>query len=161
MGAKLAAGCLLALGVGAGCVALGGHLPGALAPHHAAAASAGRPHAAQRAARAARLGPGEGSASRDGTVLASRLRAVSSATAANVRPGSARQARREFGPEQAMLASADAPRARKRSPFARAASVREGGEQAQLASPSTPTTSAAGSERYASQSAAQREFAPG
>jgi RNA polymerase sigma factor (sigma-70 family) len=153
VGAKLAAGCLLALGVGAGCVALG--VGGTSVRDHARTSHATTRRLAARTSRAASatqtLAATTSAPSPNPAVATPAPRGASSASAA-------RQAAREFGPEQPIAGggqpgSTSVPA----SPVARAAS--------------TPTTSAAprsvtaSSEPGDGQSAgvpvAQREFAPG
>jgi RNA polymerase sigma factor (sigma-70 family) len=151
LGAKLAVGCLVALGVGAGCVALDGR-PG----HEAGRAHrshAGRPALARAAdassGRAAPLG------SPPAAFADAPAGAAASATA-RPRAAAATRASREFGPEQ------PAGSAKASSPTARAAAV--------ASVPSLQQSSRDGegasrpSARVASRgavSAAQREFAPG
>ncbi len=152
LGAKLAAGCVLALGVGAGCVALGGgaeHAPARL--HRAHAASAARrsrdvvPTGAQTLAAAA------GAAS-----VATTTSAPPTARGSAAAPS--RQAVREFGPEQpASSASAPVQASALSSPTAHAASAAESRAGASNSTASASSSGVAG----AGVPAAQREFAPG
>lgn len=159
LGAKLAAGCLLALGVGAGCVALegagtggGGHAR----PRHARSASADR-----RAAPS----PSGGVSGEQLAAAQTPGEAASVATAdarAPARVASAKQASREFGPEQPASGAVTGSTG---SPTAGAASV--GGAPAVTArnagagAPGGGAEGGAGSTRGAGLAAAQREFAPG
>src|SRR6185437_13807736 len=99
VGAKLAAGCLLALGVGAGCVALGG---GAWVQRHArprhpaARRPIGRPSAAVTAAQAL---ASTASAPTRGPAAASPAPRIQSSASGASGVSRARQAAREFGPE--------------------------------------------------------------
>jgi len=98
LSAKLAAGCLLALGVGAGCIALdGGHrVPAPLAPRHPASRS--------RAAATARPPAGYQASELAGGGLASNR--AGGDTSPPLTP--AARASREFGPEQALASGAAA-----------------------------------------------------
>ena len=167
LGAKLAVGCLLALGVGAGCIALdGGHR--ARRPrhgrHHASRSSAG---AAARMPAAYQLGD---LADGVGRSLAAAARG-DTASSASLTP-SARTSR-EFGPEQALASGAaepasaggrQAPSARSassgsRSPLTDVGSSAGGSSHVEASAPaggrSTPGSPAGDS------TAAQREFSPG
>ena len=150
LGAKLAVGCLLALGVGAGCVALEGRLG------HA------RPHAHRlRAHRAA--GARGWSNGLDASLASSRSASVSAHAAAvpDTTAGShvaaPAQASREFGPEQPAGAVSSVSRS---DSIARAASA----TPTAAASPSPEgqaTGSSAGGSSSGGVPAAQREFSPG
>jgi hypothetical protein len=97
LSAKLAVGCLLALGVGAGCIELGG-------AHHGSAAR-------HRHRTASRLGAGAVAGGPGGYQLSDLADAVSHFPDAAGRPDSASsltpsaKASREFGPERALAAS--------------------------------------------------------
>lgn len=151
LGAKLAAGCLLALGVGAGCVALGGHSDrhGAARDgraHASRAVHAATPeHAIQPSANAASAAPPASAAAVSKSPLSA---AVSPAT----------QASREFGPEQPARAaeSASSGSAHETRATARAASL----APASVATAEADRAPAASAPRD-SASAAEREFAPG
>ncbi len=158
LGAKLAAGCVLALGVGAGCVALGG-APGqsgrpAHARHDRATAAARRPRDVQPsgAEAVAALLPAT-----NGTTT---VRAQA-AHASGVAP--TQQAVREFGPEQPAAVGAGAAASGPGAPTtAHAASL------ASTAGPSSSPSVGGGSSAGAGAGhagatvpAAQREFAPG
>jgi RNA polymerase sigma factor (sigma-70 family) len=156
MGAKLAVGCLLALGVGAGCVALEGRWHGTSVVH------GGR--------RAHRAGPARDALTARDAVAAvrPRLAPAPSDDPGTGKPGAGRdresesaRATREFGPE-----ATPAPRAAARSvdragrgthATARVARVQQPSAMAEAAT-STPRSSA-GVE--SSPPAATREFAPG
>ncbi|HEY4450488.1 MAG TPA: sigma factor-like helix-turn-helix DNA-binding protein [Solirubrobacteraceae bacterium] len=169
LGGKLAVGCLVALGVGAGCAVLDGRV-------------IARPHPQRRAAPVARVG-GRHAAS---AVADARLAAQSSgrpreSTPASIPAGGARsltpagRASREFGPEQLLAAAAHAGASGSSSPVAasqrraRAAAAggseqRVGGEAAGGAGEPVPPAAAGGSgAQVSSISAAQaaREFSPG
>ncbi|HTA36994.1 MAG TPA: sigma-70 family RNA polymerase sigma factor [Solirubrobacteraceae bacterium] len=157
LGAKLAAGCLVALGVGAGCVALGGRAHDGGGHRHRHSSIVSPTAARERASAAATSTIGEETSVREpGTD------AQTQATAAPVAPSA--QAAREFGPEQAAGASGGgsdpgtgAGRAAARSP-ARPTSVGD-----EPVATSARASAGADSERAASDgaSAAEREFAPG
>jgi hypothetical protein len=156
VGAKLAAGCLLALGVGAGCVALGGGSASmrddARKPH------ATRRHAVDRSSRAA---------SGAQTLAATASALAPSPAAASPAPSSAngassaspaRQAAREFGPEQPIAGGGQpGSTSAANSPVARAASA----PTASAAPRAVRASSEAGDGQSAGAPAAQREFAPG
>ncbi len=174
LGAKLAVGCLLALGVGAGCVALGGVHPAREHRRGRSHASRGDgvgapiPAADQLGYLAAGLGPpASSSANRNDSA------------AAALTPSS--RASREFGPEQALASAAAAPTtggaageqgatARSASSQARSASSARGsgageagageagaagGGEAPAPAPSAGRTSSGDS------TAAEKEFSPG
>jgi RNA polymerase sigma factor (sigma-70 family) len=148
LGAKLAVGCLLALGVGAGCVALDAQSGHVREPHR-------RPHAHRAAlARAAQSGAA-GAGSLSGSSTHPRVQAATGAPAAPV--AASARAEREFGPERSArsaTAAAAAAQGGATSPTASAASSRS----------RTSAPTATGPDGGASSSgvpAAQREFAPG
>ncbi len=163
LGAKLAVGCVLALGVGAGCVALEGRSHGGRAALHG-----------RRSASAKRRG---GAASEAVAQQHVALTAVTPAAAAAAQaPAHSAQhpaavsdsarAAREFGPEQASSgeASSAAPAApRAPAAVARAASAGSGGSVGASAAvaPSSASRGSSGAPTGASVPAAAREFAPG
>jgi RNA polymerase sigma factor (sigma-70 family) len=163
IGAKLAAGCLIALGVGAGCAVLGSGQGPPAAParahaHARSASAATRRRGASRTAAPAQL-PTAASPPRSGTL-------ASSARAWAPLPAGATPASREFGLEHAATGARGAQLAPPRSsprrhPAARVASA--GSEfspaASQAASPAAGAPPGAGSSGAAS--AAQREFSPG
>ena len=150
LGAKLAVGCVLALGVGAGCVALQGQSEHARPAHHRL--RAGR----TASARAPRSGAA-GTASIDRSRTAHAVPSAATAAAEPPPPPSAStRVNREFGPEQAGRASgtgARAPSATPGSPTATVASSRSQAAPAPVKRASAGSTSGV--------PAAQREFAPG
>ncbi len=156
LGAKLAVGCVLALGVGAGCVALGGHVAGS-APSH-------RRHARSRlTARRATPAPASIADATPPTLAAPSGDATPTADVAaparSSAPAPARQAAREFGPEQPGGTSA-APAA-SATPAALAHTASAGVASAGSESSTSSAPSSAASSASASVPAAQREFAPG
>jgi RNA polymerase sigma factor (sigma-70 family) len=149
VGAKLALGCLLALGVGAGCVELRGTIGGS--SHATVRARASRAHApapalagaAPAATPAVALVP-----ARRGGAVASPARSV----APPPQPEPAGAAR-EFGPEQRGVREAAARAVAASTAGAPAsASVAGGGAEAAAESPGGPTEGGA--------TAAEREFSP-
>jgi RNA polymerase sigma factor (sigma-70 family) len=155
LGAKLAVGCLVALGVGAGCVALDGR-----AGHTAG-------HAHRSHARRAALARAVDASSATAAPLGSRPAAsadvpagAAGAGAATPRATAATRASREFGPEQA---AGSAGSTKPRPSTVRAASATTAARSPQQAPdegeprgrPSAGTTSSG------AVPAAQREFAPG
>jgi DNA-directed RNA polymerase specialized sigma24 family protein len=162
LGAKLAAGCLLAFGVGAGCAALGGGSGGNGADGHrhehssAAARVLARAHASDGTASAVASGP-----------LARESSAVEQAQAVQPSVAPSAQAAREFGPEQAAEGSGTGARsasAASRATAHTASSGRSSDGQARAASESSSGSSIDVVPARAASSgvpAAQREFAPG
>jgi RNA polymerase sigma factor (sigma-70 family) len=156
VGAKLAAGCLLALGVGAGCVALS--VPSTqdrARPRHATAR-----RAADRSGGSASAGQLPAATA---SALAPSLAAASSAptgrTSASGASGAspARQAAREFGPEQSLAGGGQSGSTTVAAPpAARVASV-----PTTSAAPRAVSSSETGNGQSAGVPAAQREFAPG
>ncbi len=162
LGAKLAVGCLLALGVGAGCIALGEHPARAHDGHHRAShASSG---AIARTSGAYQLGD-----------LAAAVDPSLSTGAGGVGASSSlapsARARREFGPEQALTSGAAEPASGggHRAVSARSASSHSpgadfgssaGGSGAGEASAAAGAQTTAGSAGGDS-TAAEREFSPG
>jgi len=162
LGAKLAVGCLLALGVGAGCAALGGRShdgrDGSYR-HHArtvakrSGSSDGEPLAHERAAL---------------TAVARAAAAAAQAPAKATRPlaavGDSTRAAREFGPEQAARGEASSTQAATRAPAA-VASTASSGSRSSASSGAAMSASAprgtSGASPGASVPAAAREFAPG
>jgi RNA polymerase sigma factor (sigma-70 family) len=158
LGAKLAVGCLLALGVGAGCVALGGGAGRVRAPSHhqraAREAHVGRPRTNGSSLVVAQAGPSEQPSGR----------ARESASTAPATIGSAAQASREFGPEQTTASSqARSTVSTGLVPSARAASAGRAAAAAQaaVAAPASAGTSPGGGPSSGGVPAAQREFSPG
>ena len=164
LGAKLAVGCVLALGVGAGCVALDDPGGGGAAPsqrHHAAvhrSASADRHRVEGTAAANARTALG-----------GQRGKSLGGLDSAAISPltGSAR-VRREFGPEQGPAASEARPSVSdlRRASAARVEPTRVPAPGAQatarpVSSAATAGATPAGGSPSESVPAAQREFAPG
>jgi RNA polymerase sigma factor (sigma-70 family) len=162
LGAKLAVGCLLALGVGAGCAALEGR------SHNGRDAS----HARHIRASAKRRGS---SASAPLTHEQVALTAVTPAAAAAAQvpaqgtrhptavADSARAAR-EFGPEQAGRGEASSAQAAVRAPAAVGRTASAGSVSGLSSAAATPTSASrggSGGSARASVPAAAREFAPG
>ncbi|MFI4991747.1 MAG: sigma-70 family RNA polymerase sigma factor [Solirubrobacterales bacterium] len=161
VGAKLAAGCLLALGVGAGCVALEGHGRGATKATHGhvrgarvsasgrAAGNAGPVRLTASGAAAGTHVDGAGAAA-----LAGRSRAVTAAARAS----------REFGLERpsSSSSSASSQRARQVSGGAVASTASAHSSLgAPVPAPSGEAGTAPAGSSSPSPSAAAREFAPG
>ena len=175
LGAKLAAGCLLALGVGAGCVGIGGvvlHDDGHHTAHH-------RTHA-QAAVRAAGPPAGDDSIPAAATVAAGSPtagsgagRAASSTAAGSV--GGREQAAHEFGPEQGLAGGSAASHSgggsSQRASAASAGSARATGGGSSLAAaeaeagaagtPSGTSTAQPAPSGGAQPTQAAREFSPG
>jgi DNA-directed RNA polymerase specialized sigma24 family protein len=170
VGTKLAVGCLLALGAGAGCVALTDHPAGVRAPRDVSATAR-----AAQARVAALLDSSAGESQAVGVPIAGALgRGVASASArgmAGVPQSPSGRASREFGPEQALAPGTPRSLATPgRVPSARAALVaREapasessaGGASAEAGSPSEAAGARLTAARSGPAPAAQREFAPG
>jgi RNA polymerase sigma factor (sigma-70 family) len=152
LGAKLAVGCLLALGVGAGCVALEGQFGHARPPEHRL-----RAHRAVSARGSSNGLDASLGSSRPASVNA-QAAAGSAATAGSPISAPA-QASREFGPEQpARSGGSTSPT----SPVARAASASPTGAAASSSPEGQPTAgSSASGSSSAGVPAAQREFSPG
>jgi RNA polymerase sigma factor (sigma-70 family) len=159
VGAKLAVGCLLALGVGAGCVALEGHSRGGRAMSHG--------HLARTRTEQRGLSP-------SGPLVDERtaLTAINPAAASQLPAPGARhstavadsaRAAREFGPEQDDRGEAPSAQDATRAPttVAHAASVRGSVSSGAAAPTSAPGRSSGGGPAVAPVSAAEREFAPG
>jgi DNA-directed RNA polymerase specialized sigma24 family protein len=162
-GAKLAVGCLLALGVGAGCVALDG---GAHAPAHH-----GRQRATDATGRVAAIQPSAPIQLNE--IGAGGMSAAASGTSGGAPLTPATRAVREFGPE-ALVAGAGGSTAAagSRNPTARSAKVTlaSSGSGQDAAPSSRPSDSASAGGQPASTSssssagnstAAEREFSPG
>ncbi len=163
VGAKFAAGCLLALGVGAGCAVLGTSR-GAAKPHS-------RTHARVRAERASQAPtpaavPSAGATQAAGPAPRTAALAIATPAGAPSAPG---RASREFGLEQSGASSVSEPSRPSRSLVApkavAATSAGASAEFAREASPSTSSSPAAPrsslSQSSGAASAAQREFSPG
>jgi RNA polymerase sigma factor (sigma-70 family) len=162
LGAKLAVGCLLALGVGAGCVALEGRSPAAPARVH-------RRHGHDGAtARAAGVSRGETAlgGARSGVDRSPSGQRLIVAPAPSLRApvAAAAQAGREFGPEQAQAhsASASVGTARSAARSARAFTpTRSAAAEARSSSAGEHVAGAANASPARATTAAEREFAPG
>src|SRR5579875_2599302 len=161
LGAKLAAGCVLALTVGAGCLALEGQRP-ATVPHRTrrVAVHASRQPQLARAPRyghdlLAGVAPVQARARLATTAVATRAAAPLSAAA---------RASREFGPEQAAGRESGAQSAPGASTSASAASSATQAAQA-AASPAPAVAADTGDRppaaRAGDSTAAEREFSPG
>jgi DNA-directed RNA polymerase specialized sigma24 family protein len=159
---KLAAGCLLALGVGAGCLALSG------IPDRSGAAT--RRHGAVRVARVSHAGsvsPADYPITAGASAQprgASSLGPDRSASRTSLTPSA--KASREFGPEQALApgSTRSFPAANVQAPTARSASTASPstGQQAGSAEESAGAGGQSGGESSAADaSKAEREFAPG
>jgi RNA polymerase sigma factor (sigma-70 family) len=165
-GVKLAIGCVLALGVGAGCVALTDPAR-PRAPVH----GRGWTHHHDVGIAAGNWGADRASVTEGGLgVLGGAQRADASASGyltSTSSLSSAGRVSREFGPEQA--AAGRTPRfftsSRRAQPGAKSASAAEEGvaaaESSQVRSSSADATPPAGRQSLGPPSAAQREFAPG
>ncbi len=145
MGAKLAVGCLLALGVGAGCIALSEH------PGHGRLSARGGEHS--HGARASRSGVYERSTPLSAAAQETQLAGTPQPAYAQ---SSASRASREFGPEQP--ATTHGRRAAASALTAHAASAAPRSASDVRAAVGGPTSVA---DRSGAQPAAQREFAPG
>jgi RNA polymerase sigma factor (sigma-70 family) len=159
VGAKLAVGCLLALGVGAGCVALEGHSPGARGASHG--------HLTRTGTERRGVSPGgplvdERTASTAVTPAAALQPSAPGARHSTAVAGSARAAR-EFGPEQEDRSAASSAQDAARAParIARAASVVAGRSASSAATAPANTSRRSSGGGPAVASAAAREFAPG
>ncbi len=156
-GAKLAVSCLVALGVGAGCAALGGSAP----PH--VRAHRHRQAIATRAVRARTSEPRIADAAAAAEQAGARVLQATSPPIARV--AAAAQAGREFGPESTASGTASTGEARTSSATARAASAgRAPGEAAapsRAGAGSVTQSQDGGAASASSRPAAQREFAPG
>jgi DNA-directed RNA polymerase specialized sigma24 family protein len=162
LGAKLAAGCLITLGVGAGCAALGGSSGGLSATGHRHKHSS----AVAQAAEPERASDGTASAVASGS-LARESSAVGAAQAPRSSVAPSAQAAREFGPEQTARASVSAwssASASSRTTARTASSNHSSGDEAGDASAASSGSSGDPVSARAASSgvpAAQREFAPG
>jgi DNA-directed RNA polymerase specialized sigma24 family protein len=168
VGTKLAVGCLLAFGVGAGCVALTDHPP--RAPGHRRVAARAAPTRA-----AAFLDAPTGESPAVGRLIAGAIATLGSSASArataSVPSSPSQRASREFGPEQAqapgaarMLVSSGPVPSAKSASLAREAQASEpsgGSESTEARSSSTSTATPLSGARSALAPAAQREFAPG
>lgn len=161
MGAKLAAGCLLALGVGAGCVALEGHGHGATKPAH----SHGRGARAGASRRAAGHG-GPAGLTASGAAAPAHVDGAGAAAHAGISPAvtAATRASREFGLERPSSSSSGAS-AQTATPVSRKAVASTASAQPSSGAPVPAPTGEAGTTPSGSSSpapsAAAREFAPG
>jgi DNA-directed RNA polymerase specialized sigma24 family protein len=157
-GVKLAAGCALALGVGAGCVALGGQQASHAPSHH---------HGRARHVSVAAVTRAAGGAASSGEErvrsVASRVSPGANAAAAE-RLDTGARTRREFGLEEGGSPGAPqaASRARAASPRAAAASHDLAARRIAAAPAGEPlAVSSAPPRTSPAASSAQREFAPG
>ena len=149
---KLAAGCVLALSVGAGCVALDVGTGHPHAPHHHAARTA-----AATSSPSSAIVAGAGG-------LATSQSGSTGAHAATVALTPAGKASREFGPEQALAAGAQ--RSATSAPSTPAARAASSSSLTSGATSGPSASAAAGSSRLSASamegaSAAEREFSPG
>jgi DNA-directed RNA polymerase specialized sigma24 family protein len=158
LGAKLAAGCLVALGVGAGCVALGGnvHDGGASEHRHRHSSIFARADARERVSRA--------KASTVAGLALTRTAGTNAPTQSSAAPvAPSVQATREFGPEQATDAHGAGSGATSEANHATAHAASgppSNGSEPIATSANAP--SVVRSDRVApGASAAEREFAPG
>jgi DNA-directed RNA polymerase specialized sigma24 family protein len=160
LGAKLGLGCVLALGVGAGCVALDGVVDGEHG--HAHRHYTARAHDARPVRQAVADGYDAFDARAAITGAAARAAASSAARVGSSTASTpAAKASREFGPEQALADGAREPAAHtSRRPIARAASSAPEGGSGVASSPGSSVGSSAGSPAGAA-TKAEREFAPG
>jgi DNA-directed RNA polymerase specialized sigma24 family protein len=159
LGAKLAVGCLLALGVGAGCVAFGtGH------PARRAAHDHGSRSVAAEKTRVAGAGQGDLVAGAVGSATTEAAAGSSATLTPSVR------ANREFGPEQTSAVGAVQPAAVGRlasaarlgspsseQPAGGSSGAVAGGEESSTASAATSTSRSSSGDS----AAATREFSPG
>jgi DNA-directed RNA polymerase specialized sigma24 family protein len=158
LGGKLAVGCLLALGMGAGCVAIDSGAP--------AAAHGRARHPAPRPSSSVRGAYGDGAAR---VAAAGAVRAPAAAGADGARrvltPGA--RAIREFGPEQALAGYRAAGSTAHRRTRARAASSDSGSSASSPSSTASSGAAAAGAAASVApasatdSAAAEREFSPG
>lgn len=169
VGTKLAVGCLIALGVGAGCVALTDHPAGVAAHRHGRAAARAAP-----ARVAALLDSSAGESPAVGGPIAGALGNGAGAWArgiGRVPQSPSGRASREFGPEQAPAPGAPRSLATTgRAPSARAAFVARqapasessaGGASTEAGAPAQDAGARLTAARSGPAPAAQREFAPG
>ncbi len=157
LGAKLAVGCLLALGVGAGCVALDGG-------QHAREPRHGRHHRGPADGASATHG-GRRSAGRSGGGVGQPLSAATRGNAGSATPltPSAR-ASREFGPEQALAPGARRRASRGLAPAPDASVARSAVQSRREASPARRAGGRICARHRSSSgdaAAAEREFSPG
>jgi RNA polymerase sigma factor (sigma-70 family) len=160
LGAKLAVGCLLALGVGAGCVALEGRPHGGRAASHGRLARTG---AARRSAVSASEGLADDRAAATVTPPSAANAPAQGARQSTAVAGAAR-ATREFGPEQGGRREAPPAHAASETPTAVAHSASVGAGSAASSAAIAPTSAprgGSGASTAAPVSAAAREFAPG
>jgi RNA polymerase sigma factor (sigma-70 family) len=150
LSAKLAVGCLIALGVGGGCVAL-----------QAGTHRSHRGHTHHAHATAARLAGARVAADVRETVPVGEQPVSSARASAGASPStSAARARREFGPEQALSGGHSATAASTGAPASE--SPRSAARTARYSMSGGPTTETASAAAAGSQTrAAEREFAPG
>jgi len=150
--AKLAAGCMLALGVGAGCLALGTSAP------NTRRQAAGSAHRVAREARAPRLRQPPGAAAR----LPAAQRASSTLATATPAPSPSARATREFGLEPGATSSASSSGSPLSHPArSRSAPTAIVASPARLSAPQAPSPPASTASGAPSAAAAAREFSPG
>jgi RNA polymerase sigma factor (sigma-70 family) len=159
-GAKLAVGCLLALGVGAGCVALDGGHRASLPDHR-------RLVAAHAHGPVAAILPTSG-VGQLGVSAAMSAPAAAAGGSANTPLTPSRRAIREFGPEQGLAARGLTAAAARSNPTARSSSSGAGGATASSSGPpasqdvSLPSSAQSAIPSSGGDStAAEREFSPG
>jgi RNA polymerase sigma factor (sigma-70 family) len=154
LGAKLAVGCLVALGVGAGCVALDG--PSGTAAGHAHRAGGRRPALARAA------GTGSGAATVPGSSPPASANAQAGAAhsaptlTGTQRITAASRASREFGPEQPAGSTGSTKIAHAASAVTSARPPQQASDDSEPRGRPSPHTESSGAVL-----AAQREFAPG
>ena len=158
LGAKLAVGCLLALGVGAGCAALEGRSHDGRAAshsHHARASAKPRGSSASEAlvdehVALAAVTPAAAAAAHAPAQGAQQLTAVADSA----------RAAREFGPERVGRGEASSAQAAPQAPAA-VARTASAGSGSGAAAPTGAPRGSSGAPTGASVPAAAREFAPG
>jgi RNA polymerase sigma factor (sigma-70 family) len=160
VGAKLAVGCLLALGDGAGCVALESNSHDGLAPSHRHVT---RANAARRGASAGTALVQEHAVDNDAAPpAAAPAPALSARQSAAV--ADAKRAVREFGPEQGDRGGAPSTQVATQTPaaVARTASAGVGSTASStVAAPTSDSRASSDAPAAASVPAAAREFSPG
>ena len=149
--AKLAAGCLLALGVGAGCLALGTSAP------ETRRQADGSAHHPSHAAHAARLGQPPQAAANPPAA-----RPASSTSASRIALSPSARATREFGLEPGATSGASGSSApRRNAASGRSAPTAVVASPARLSALRAPSPPASAGSEAASATAAAREFSPG
>jgi RNA polymerase sigma factor (sigma-70 family) len=162
LGAKLAVGCLIALGVGAGCAALEGH------SHSSRFASHG--HDARASAKWRGSTASEAAAQQHVALTAvtpaaaAAVQAPAQGTPHPTAAANAERAAREFGPEQAGRREASSAQAAAQTSAAVASTASAGSVSSKASAAAAPTSvsrGGSGASTGASVPAAAREFAPG